>query len=179
MSIAGRMTMIGTRDLTLPPREAVSLYRRAAVVLAQQGYVIVTGGCVGADQLAAESALIVGGSVELYLPWATYEDAWVRRMQEAHGMRIQTVVYDPEVDTAWTESVKQYHPHWERIQGPDIAFHARNYGLAVAGDGMIALPAHVESGGTGQGIRCARGLGKPLLVLTSAEDRARLEEMLG
>lgn len=179
MTTAGRMSLIGTRDLTLPPREAVALYRRAACVLAQEGYVIVTGGCVGADQLAAESALVVGGNVELYLPWTTYESAWVDRVAAAHGSRVQCVIYDAEVHTEWTESVKLYHPHHQRIQGPDVAFYARHYGLTAAGDGMIALPSHVESGGAGQGIRVARALGKPLLILTSADDRARLEAMLG
>lgn len=175
-----RVGFVGTQDMTLPPAEAVSLYRHAAADLAQQGYTIVTLPTAGAGQFAAEAALVRGGQVELLVPGALYTSAWLARIEAAHTKRVTTTLFDPEVHAAWVAADQVLNPGHKGAGDLDAAVLACLHGLVATTDGLFVLPSREDNGFLATpAIRTARALGKPLLVLTSAADRAKLTEMLG
>lgn len=174
-----RICMIGGRDLTQQP-EGTALFRHAAVHMAREGYRVVTLPTAGACQLAAEAALVVGGTVELLVPDPRFQDAWVTRVKPAHGDRVVMHLFDPEIDAAWVEADHVLHPEHKRLGGPDVPFFACIYGAIQMSGAVIALPWTEEMGvEVAPAIRVARALGKPLLVLTNEKDREQLRGMLG
>lgn len=61
---------IGSRKLSIAE---LNLCQDIGEYLANLGWVLQTGACIGADQAFAEGALHVGGKVLLCLPWDSYE----------------------------------------------------------------------------------------------------------
>lgn len=171
----GRIAFIGTRDLGAVPELLVDAYRQAAIAAARAGSTVVTGAAPGADQLAATLAISHGGSVELVLPWATFEQKWVDWARVHRGVSV--VVYDPlnnPEHVGWFDSVLRYHPAGRKLVGGAVALHARNYGIVCRAELVIALPKSARPdawGGTGQGIRVARALGIPCRNFHVAADR--------
>lgn len=165
--------------MTLCDPEAASLYRHAAVHLAREGHVVVTLPVRGACQLAAEAALVVGGSVELMQPYEAYEEEWVTRIRQEHGKRVTVEAFDAELHQEWTNADHLIHPGHKHLGGPDDAHHATICGAVERGDAAIILPHGEEAGYEAvRAIRIARALDKPLLVLSKKEDREQLEAML-
>lgn len=144
--------IIGTRD----PDEAQELIATqlafAIAIIANQK--VRTGAAYGIDQKAMEAT--GGKNLAVYLPWASYN-----RVLIPAGADI--VVYSPVIHTSWTFSVMQYHPSGNRLSPTVIRLHARNYGIVHDCKAVIALPNERGEGGTGQGIRIARGLGIKIL----------------
>lgn len=148
-------------------------------MLAERRVLIVSGAAGGADQAAASAALAAGGSVHLVLPWLTYEQTWVRSVRSQYYERVSVEVYDPRLDRAWTESLRTYDPAPERLTCGMFALHARNFGIvANAAAVMAAAKDSAQGGGTGQGIRIARGLGIPVIDLWGSENGAALSNAL-
>lgn len=173
-----RIAFIGTRDIAALPEVTVDVYRHAAEAAGRAGTTVVTGAAPGADQLAATLAVSRGGPLELVLPWASFEDKWVRWARAHRGVSI--VVYDPLEHPAWLDSVRKYHPAGRKLIGGSLALHARNYGIVYRAELVIALPKSARPdawGGTGQGMRVARALGIPCLNLHIAGDRAAVERL--
>lgn len=169
---------IGTRVLNRLPVEWVQLYRLAVkhVVLLHQD--VVTGAAVGADQLAAEACLEMGGQVYLKLPWSTYEVGWVSLMRARFPNQVHLEVYDARTHTVWSESVAQYHPAPGNLSRGAFALHARNYGIIEIARNVVALPSPKPGGGgTGQGIRLARALERRVFDLSQEPHRQQLERI--
>lgn len=60
----------------------------------------------------------------------------------------------------------KHHPASWHLTPAARALHARNYGILEQADVVVAFPRDgKEAGGTGQGIRIARAMGKELFVL--------------
>lgn len=177
------------QKLALLPRTYVELYRRAAEYTARRGRVITTGAAPGADQLAAEAALAVGGRVELYPPWESFEREWVRRMQQEHGERVSVILVDTQAHSAWSQTVWECHPARGRLRGASWDLLSRTVGVVQWSAAVIALPYRESAphpaggysiGGTGFAIRCAEYLNvswlrkdSPIQIFDLHEPRAR------
>lgn len=175
-----RIAFIGTRDLTRISAEALTVFKNLAQTSARKDWTLCTGAAQGADQFAAMHALEAGGSVELYLPWDRYEEAWVRQILVDYQGRVYARTYLPDVDEDWTQSVYQYHPNAQSLTQGAFKLHARNYGTIEGCKSVVALPKmterNPENGGTGQGIRIARGLGIKLYNLAEVGTLAALKQ---
>lgn len=160
------VAIIGTRHPSPEMRELMVKISRAFRDL---GWHLATGNADGVDGLARDVWNETAPErVMLFLPWREYN---ANRIHPANTV----VVYDPSVHHDWTHSVWVYHPAPDRLTPGGIKLHARNYGIVQAADVVIALPNDgVEGGGTGQGIRVARSMNKPLFVLPG--DLGRLRE---
>ncbi len=159
----------------LPP-ELRDLYRRTVGYVTQKQLGLGnevwlhTGAAQGADQAGAEVALALGARVKLFLPRAGHEGEWVFHVERRYPGKVQSRVYNPATDGEWWTSVTRYHPYYSRR--PELLgggkhqwfgmLHARNWGILMEPrvDVVIALPEKgPDGGGTGQGIRIARGQG--------------------
>lgn len=168
-----RIAMIGSRKLSGCKVAAVRSFLAAAVAVGKKGYLLCTGAAAGADQYAAETVLRNGGKVQLYLPWANYEQEWVEAMQIQYSDQVKVRVLNPNSDAEAMASVERYHHNPERLTSGSRLLHARNYLILSPStrpdvDLLIAIPKLVSrqpAGGTRQGIAIAQGLGIPTYVL--------------
>lgn len=152
-----RVAIIGTRQ---PSTNITGLCRKISTAFRNVGWELVTGNAQGIDSIARDTwNETCPERVTLVLPWPDYHR---NKIQPAN----KVVVFNGQPD--WLLSVKLYHPAYARLSEAEIKLHARNYGIILRADVVVAFPSDgKESGGTGQGIRVARGLDKPLFVLPS------------
>lgn len=171
-----RLAIIGTRDLDgWRSRSPHTVSVLAAVAASSPVDWITTGACAGVDQFAAECRLRAGGKVELYVPWPGYEFVWVKRMLDTYGLdRVRVNPYTPSLHGDWTASVAQYHPNPASLTPAARNLHARNYGIVLRAEAVVALPSLSAIGGTGQGMRVARGLHRPVMDMSKPEVVERL-----
>lgn len=182
------IAVIGTRNHKDPGQDKVSKYEQEypeAVAFAReilppliQDYELRTGAAEGVDQRAANLWLSKGGEVRLYLPWASYEKAWVDSIKKKHLDNLIIEVYDKGL-TAWTESVDKYHPNPNALKDSMRSLHARNYGIVSGCEFVLAFPSpdrYGGWGGTGQGMRIADGEGIPCFNCTEEEGRKKFLE---
>lgn len=161
---------IGTRNLALVPSEGLRLFRLAVAESVKHGYTTITGAADGADEDAAEETLRLGGEVFLVLPRWNYKWEWRAAMCEQYPGKLGGCYYHGRHgQEVWTESVDLYHPNPGALNDAGRAMHARNYGIVAPAVAVVAIPEPPESGGTGQGIRIARALGKKLFNLSVEE----------
>jgi predicted Rossmann-fold nucleotide-binding protein len=139
-----KIAIIGTRE---PSREKFELLRDIAAYLARKGHTIATGGAYGCDQAAMEGASSVNPQLlQVFLPWVSYNKEIVPA---------NCIVFTNQSKEA-IESVKIYHPAYDRLTQGALKLHARNYDIINGCKYVIALPSHKPGGGgTGQGIRIA------------------------
>lgn len=103
----------------------------------------------------------------------------MRSVRSQYYERVSLEVYDPRPHRAWTGSVRTYHPAPERLTRGMFALHARNFGIVANAVAVIAAAKDsAQGGGTGQGIRIARGLGIPVIDLWGSENGAALGNAL-
>lgn len=153
------VAVIGTRNPTTKQEHLCKLWVQT---LLGKGFGIVTGGCKGIDQIAMNEAnKIDPRKVFVILPWYSYE----RQAIHKHN---KVLVYNPRKHKGWYDSVFKYHPNASNLGPGGIKLHARNYGIVVNSVAVLAFPSSKPGGGgTGQGIRIAKALGKRLKVITS------------
>ncbi|AOQ24656.1 hypothetical protein MTAT_20010 [Moorella thermoacetica] len=149
------IAVIGTRK---PAPEVVSLCERICVAFRDLGCSLVTGNAMGIDGIARDVwNERAPERVTLILPWAGYNRQFIRPQNHV-------VVFENQ--KAWKDSVRKYHPAAGRLSVGGFKLHARNFGIIEAADVVIAFPSNKPGGGgTGQGIRIARDMGKPLFIL--------------
>lgn len=147
------VAIIGTRA----PDKLQTQY--AAALASELSYrhdvTIATGGAFGIDQAAMTGAKL--DRLMVYLPWRSYNQSIV-------PWTVATIVVaDPAQHPAWFASVDQYHPNPSALTRGTRALHARNFGIVQDRTLVLAFPNDQGGGGTGQGIRIAKGLGVPVL----------------
>jgi hypothetical protein len=175
MSVA----VIGTNEFDLCEPHLQHLYATAMSRIGLARILLRTGASRGCDQVAAQTALEVGGRVDLVLPWRRFEATWVAAMRARHGSRCHIEVFHSEQHPDWLASVTQHARVTERLDARVTKLYARVFGIVAPAEIVLALPLRSEAvGGTGQGIRIARALGKVVLDLRRADDRERLNEWL-
>lgn len=158
-----RVAIIGTRQ---PSTELKALCENIARAFRDIGCHLVTGNSDGVDGIAVEIwNRRFPERVTLVLPWPNY-NRWRIRPENS------VVVFRDQRE--WAESVAKYHPAGKHLSVGAFRLHARNYGIVEMADAVIAFPYDGrESGGTGQGIRIARQMRKPLFVLPGDLDDLR------
>lgn len=157
------VAIIGTRQ---PTADMAGLCRKVSVAFRDIGWELVTGNAKGIDSIARNVwNKICPERVTLVLPWPGYN------RDRIHPANV-VVVYSGQ--GKWYKSVRQYHPAFDQLTDYEVKLHARNYGVVELADTVIAFPRNgEESGGTGQGVRVARALGKKLFVLPGDLDTLR------
>ena len=170
MSVA----VLGTNEFEAADRDTQQIYLSAVTRLALTRIPIRTGASTGCDQVAAHAALEVGGRVELVLPWSRFQWEWVTMTSGKYPGRCQVEVFDPARHADWLTSVAEYAHPGEVITTSTRKLYARVYGIVQPTEIVLAMPLVSERGGTGQGMRIARRLGKVVLDVRREEDRERL-----
>jgi hypothetical protein len=145
-----RVAIIGSR---VPTDWQYETARFLAEKLSELGHTIHTGAADGIDSAAIEGT---GGKLSLFLPWESYNSNIINVLPETV---VRIIVYDPTVHISWRDSVAKYHPHSEALTKGSFALMARNYGIVENCGLVLAFPKVANQGGTGQGIRIAKGLG--------------------
>lgn len=160
---------IGSRKT---PGYILSVMTTLGEYFAEKEWILSTGACVGADQAFANGALKNGGTVNLFLPWHSYEKQWVNSL---HG-NVNVIVFDPDKHGAAVESVYKFHPAAQNLKRSVLALHARNY--LILNDIKFAVcytPDGKITGGTGQAIRIINDRKRNLFNLG---DQKALQEIL-
>lgn len=150
-----RLAIIGTRHTS---QMMAGLCRKVATAFRELGCELVTGNAVGIDSIARDVwNELYPERVILVLPWEGYN---ADRIHPAN----RVVIYRNQRE--WTDSVTRLHPAGKALKSGAFKLHARNYGIVEMAEAVVAFPNDgKKGGGTGQGIRVARALGKPLFVL--------------
>ena len=118
--------------------------------LANIGYVLRSGGAIGADQAFEDGAAFAKSDHEIYLPAMSSKAA--------------------------EEIAAQYHPAWDRCNSYVRKLHGRNALILLGAhldkpvDFVVCwTPGGARRGGTGQSIRMAEGLGIRVINLALSE----------
>lgn len=171
MSVA----VLGTNEFDAVDRDTQQVYLTAVTRLGLARIPIRTGASSGCDQIAAQAALEVGGPVELVLPWPRFQAEWVSAVRRKYAGRCRVEVFDRASHAHWLDSVPRYARPDEAILGwRSQRLYARVLGIVEPAEIVLAMPLVAERGGTGQGMRIARGMGKVVLDVRRHDDRERL-----
>ena len=123
---------------------------------------IVSGCADGIDKLALTTGQNLGFKTIGMLPWKSYNE----EAQQYCDFKLCLDELDKDVRLAAYESVYDHHPAAERLSNAAIKLHARNYMILRWASAVIAAPStRAGGGGTGQGIRLAQTLNKPLIII--------------
>jgi hypothetical protein len=134
-----------------PPAVLESM-RSLAAAFAANGLVLRTGASPGADRAFADGALASGGRVELYLPYADFEDEHWRERDPAL-LRVL-----PEPSPAAFELAARVHPRWARLSCAERRLRARDCHQVIGPD--LASPAALLVCWTAAGSLDGRGEGR-------------------
>jgi hypothetical protein len=169
------VAVLGTNDFQAADRHVQQVYLNAVIRLALARIPIRTGASTGCDQMAAQAALEVGGRVELVLPWPRFQAQWVSVIRQQYPGRSQVEVFDRVHHPHWLESVTRYARPEKAVFGwRTQMLYARVFGIVEPAEIVLAMPLVAERGGTGQGMRIARAMGKVVLDVRRRDDRERL-----
>ena len=145
---------------------------RVGYLLAQQGWLLRSGGAPGADTAFDKGAIAAGGAREIYLPWPSF----CRDLRE-HGPDtdpayiVPDLAYHRELIDRALYIASQYHPAWAgleeshrklmmrngfQILGPDLQSPVQMVVCYAKGSVIDARDRVVDvRGGTGQAVRVA------------------------
>ena len=145
------------------PHNVLAVMSKTAILLANDGYGLRTGACVGADQAFANGAASVMGFITLLLPWGSYEKEWVKYISSS-GTDLHVIPFSPSHHITAAKSVEQYHPTAAKLKSSVVALHARNYMILLDEEEPVEFvvcwtPNGAVTGGTGQAIRIAEDKG--------------------
>lgn len=165
--------IVGTRS---PEPDQVLACQAAARAAAERGVLVISGGALGIDTIAATEAAQHGGQVINVLPYP------MRRSLPG------VMVVQPPVDDYAKEMVRRVHPAPERLSPVHIVLHARNLRMVellhqirreraqVGADlrhcVVVAIPRWTDQGpvgGTMMTIRFAEQFGIPVIVWKPGE----------
>jgi len=167
------VAVLGTNEFEAVERDIQQVYLSAVTRLALARIPIRTGASTGCDQIAAQAALEVGGPVELVLPWPRFQAHWVNLFRRKYPSRCRVEVFDRTHHPHWLDSVARYAR--EPVLGVRTRqLYARVFGIVEPTEIVLAMPLVAERGGTGQGMRIARDLGKVVLDVRRPDDREQL-----
>lgn len=148
---------IGSRET---PIDVCELMTAIAGWLQRRGFVLRSGGAIGADCAFAKGAL--GKNREIFLPG---------------------VEFSPAITLHAAKIAEQFHPAWSKCGDFARKLHTRNVYQILGAD--LETPSEFvvcwtkdgkASGGTGQALRIAASIGIPVFNLHNPEAQYRLRE---
>lgn len=156
---------IGSRET---PQEVLSLMTDLAQQLHERGWKLRSGGAKGADTAFADGTW----NREIHLPWNGYNGL---NMARDHTLIV------PEFNEHVAEIAERYHPAWYRLSDTVRKFMMRNVTI-ILGEHLTQradmvccwTPNGAAGGGTGHGIRVAKGFNIPVFDLARTEDRLKM-----
>ena len=161
---------IGSRQT---PPEVIAIMQKTAALLALDGYTCCTGACKGADQAFANGAASKGGNINLFIPWPSYEQEWIRTIPNC------TVKTISPNDTDAYNSVHRFHPAASKLKQSVMKLHARNYLIVDGVDFIICwTPDGKINGGTGQALRIASEKNIPIYNLGNKKTLLKFKERI-
>lgn len=169
---------IGSRET---PPDVLALMKELGDHLACGGWTLRTGLAPGADQAFALGHMVSMSGIlpELYLPWASFEESFLR------GWSVEARLRSPQREAF--SVAKEHHPAWASLSNGARCLHARNVHQIVGPDVSAPLlsrfvicwtPGAQGGGGTGQAIRLARFFDVPVFDLADAAARERVVGLL-
>ena len=149
------------------PKSILDVMKEISKNLAKDGWILNAGAAPGAGQAFVEGALAVGGKVNLFLPWSTYEKKWVSKLRG----NIDITIFNPERDIAAVKSVYNFYPAAKNFKRHVFALHACNY-LILCNARFVVLYTSKGRiiGGTGQAIKLAKEYNKNIFNLGNKKD---------
>jgi hypothetical protein len=145
---------IGSRKTPLPVLVAM---RAIGKDLAERGWLLRSGGALGADSAFEEGCDVASGSKEIFLPWIQFN---------GHT----SVLHNPSLEAY--RMAKEFHPAWDKLTTGAQKLMARNSHQVFGPDlnnpvKMLICwtPNGSGEGGTGQAIRIAREFDIPVIDL--------------
>ena len=158
-------TYAGLGDIQTPEL-ILEVMRITAILLVNDGYSCVSGGCIGAEQAFINGTIIAGGLTYLHLPWLSFEEQWVKKLPK--DQVIVNVLQDD--DYAAFESVKNFHPGYKKLSPSIRAINARYLNILNTVSFMICWTNNAQPvGSTGQAIRLATYIHIPVYNLGNQE----------
>jgi hypothetical protein len=137
-------TGIGARET---PEHILRLFESVGKYLANQGYILRSGGSEGADKAFENGCDLVNGKKEIYIPWFDF-----------NGSKSRFVLNDSRA----YEIAEKHHPAWGRLTQCGRKLQARNTHQVLGNhfsepsEFLICLTKNGNGGGgTGQAIRIA------------------------
>ncbi len=122
-----------------------------AIVAAQAGLVLRSGGAAGADTAFEQGCVGVSGEMEIYLPWKGF-----------NGCATTRAYIHPPTKRAF-EIASHFHPAWDRCSRAAKLLHARNSHQVLGKDcetpSKFVACWHQNTGGTMQAVRIAKSHG--------------------
>lgn len=176
-------TGVGSRDI---PEESYNLLQEVSKRLGSMGWVLRSGGAVGADT-AFETGVGKSGKAEIYLPWARFNDRGVGTFHDG-------CEYINPVDLChgdWLEAhkkVSEVHPAWNRLKNSVRTLHTRNVFQVMGRDLktpskflICYAPIQGDSvkGGTATAYNLAKSLDIPCFNIYNEKDKQRLLNFIG
>jgi hypothetical protein len=149
-------TGIGSRKT---PEYILLLMTNIAIFLDKKGYILRSGGAVGADSAFEKGAI----QKEIYLPWRGFNNS------EENFI---------EISQECLEMAKKFHPNWEYLSSGAKKLHSRNC-YQILGENLKTpsrfvicwTPKGEEVGGTSQALRIAKYFNIKIFNLHKEEDR--------
>ncbi len=138
-------TGIGARKT---PKEILDLFVRIGKYLANEGFVLRSGGAKGTDHAFEKGCDLSNGKKEIYLPWKGFE-----------GSNSHLIVKDRKA----FDIAKIFHPYWDSLKQGAKKLQARNSHQILGND--LNSPSKfvicwtekgLGRGGTGQALRIAK-----------------------
>jgi len=136
--------------------------------IAKQNKFVHSGNAKGCDNLYATGANNVNPSlVHLYLSDNKHNSKFI-----VDG----NILHYQEDFPDWSGIAEMYHPRYNFLPKYAQKLFNRNAGIVLASDLVIAMPSRLKSwgGGTGHGMKIAKGLGIPVINLSREEEREEI-----
>lgn len=157
-------TGVGSRKT---PYDIQELFIPIGRYLAEQGFILRSGGAEGADSAFEYGCDSVGGKKEIYLPWERFNNN-------------PSKLFTPEPKAR--SIAKRFHPDWKKCRKAVKLLHARNVhellGVGCGTPSKFMICWTNGSGGTQQLIRIATGYGIPFCNVCCCDDKNEVWEFV-
>ena len=139
---------IGSRET---PKDILALMFKTAKYLAENGYILRSGGAEGADTAFEQGCDNVKGNKEIFLPWKGFNN----NQSNLYGINTQAI-----------EIAKKYHPAPDKLSQGAMKLQARNcyqvLGKTLDNPCKFVICYTKERGGTTQALRIAKDYNIPV-----------------
>lgn len=169
-------TGIGSRKT---PKKILEKMQYIANILAQNNYILRSGGADSADTAFENGCDDVNGEKEIYIPWNTFND----RYRKEHGIIIPNF-YLKTYHKAENIALK-IHPTWYKLSKGAKKLHTRNI-FQILGENLDSKSKFVICwtpngklvGGTATAIKLAIKNNIPVYNLAKEKDNQKLNKLL-